>query len=54
MTTNTINMLVFSLLQMERVPGDNNYLPVRNSPSRDFDRFIGKWSRVAHGLSGGS
>ncbi|XP_008178174.1 uncharacterized protein LOC100163447 isoform X1 [Acyrthosiphon pisum] len=25
---------------IERVSGDNNYLPLRNSPSRDLDRFI--------------
>ncbi|XP_022171471.1 uncharacterized protein LOC111034511 [Myzus persicae] len=25
---------------VERVSGDNNYLPLRNSPSRDLDRFI--------------
>lgn len=32
----------FIVHQIERVSGDNNYLPLRNSPSRDFDRFIGK------------
>ncbi|XP_026820113.1 uncharacterized protein LOC113558777 isoform X1 [Rhopalosiphum maidis] len=28
---------------IERVSGDNNYLPLRNSPSRDLDRFIEKF-----------
>lgn len=31
---------------MERVSGDNNYQPLRNSASRDFERFIGEYCRV--------
>lgn len=47
-TMKTHEVFFFYIYQMERIPGDaNNFLPFRNSPSRDLDRFIGEspfWS----------